>query len=258
MAITVTYSESAEGWPSFYSYLPEYMIGMNSYFYSFKGGNLWRHNTNSLRNNFYGTQATEGSTITTVFNMKPLEAKVWKTLTLESDAAWKATVTTDLSTNNSGTQKFSGTIQSSYFKEKEGDWFAFIRSNSTDPQNFNLRSASGIGQVTTVNGFVTTAVTLTFAFDFGGLISVGDTVFAGNTPTIVGPITAVSGKVITVDASGASSVVPNNGDYILYLKNPVAESHGMLGYSMEVKLENTSTSPVELFAVGSSIFKSYP
>ena len=24
------------GWPSFYSFLPDYMIGMNNYFYSFK------------------------------------------------------------------------------------------------------------------------------------------------------------------------------------------------------------------------------
>ena len=33
------------GWPSFYSYYPEFMIGMNSYFYSFSGGKRQRHNT---------------------------------------------------------------------------------------------------------------------------------------------------------------------------------------------------------------------
>ncbi len=31
---------------------------MNSYFYSFKGGNLYRHNTNPIRNNYYGIQGT--------------------------------------------------------------------------------------------------------------------------------------------------------------------------------------------------------
>ena len=35
---TISYSEEAKGWPSFYSFLPDFMIGMNSYFYTFKNG----------------------------------------------------------------------------------------------------------------------------------------------------------------------------------------------------------------------------
>ena len=35
---TLTYSESSKGFPSFYSFVPDYMIGMNRFFYSFKGG----------------------------------------------------------------------------------------------------------------------------------------------------------------------------------------------------------------------------
>ena len=53
---TLSYSEGSKGWPSFYSYIPEYMMGMNSYFYSFDGGNLYRHNTNAIRNNYYEQQ----------------------------------------------------------------------------------------------------------------------------------------------------------------------------------------------------------
>ena len=44
---TLTYSESVQGFPSFYSYIPDMMIGMNNYFYSFKAGELYRHNTNT-------------------------------------------------------------------------------------------------------------------------------------------------------------------------------------------------------------------
>ena len=29
---TLSYSQSTEGWPSFYSFNPEYMIGMNNFF----------------------------------------------------------------------------------------------------------------------------------------------------------------------------------------------------------------------------------
>ena len=31
---TLSYSESSKGWPSFYSFTPEFMIGMNSFFYN--------------------------------------------------------------------------------------------------------------------------------------------------------------------------------------------------------------------------------
>ena len=46
--------------------------------------------------------------------------------------------------------------------------------------------------------------------------------------------------------------------FILYIKNPIAESHGVLGHYCIFELENTSTTPTELFAVESDIMKSYP
>ena len=93
---TLTYSENSNGWPSFYSYVPEYMIGMNNYFYSFSVGNMYRHNTNAVRNNYYGVQSY--SSMSSVFNEHPLETKLFKTLNLESDQAWDATLTTDIPT----------------------------------------------------------------------------------------------------------------------------------------------------------------
>ena len=84
---TLSYSEGSKGWPSFYSYIPEYMMGMNSYFYSFDQGNLYRHNTNTVRNNYYGEQFI--SSVTGVFNYKPQQIKVFKTMSFESNAAWE-------------------------------------------------------------------------------------------------------------------------------------------------------------------------
>ncbi|MFN9901890.1 MAG: hypothetical protein ACK55Z_24530, partial [bacterium] len=80
--------------PSFYSFNPDWMIGMNNYFYTFKGGNLYRHNVNNIRNNFYGVQYT--SRLQSVFNEAPLENKLFKTINLEGDAAWGLTMVTDL------------------------------------------------------------------------------------------------------------------------------------------------------------------
>jgi len=31
---TLTYDEGVQGWPSFYTFYPDWMIGMNNYFYT--------------------------------------------------------------------------------------------------------------------------------------------------------------------------------------------------------------------------------
>ena len=52
----------------------------------------------------------------------------------------------------------------------------------------------------------------------------------------------------------------SNGSHLFYLfvKNQVAESHGILGHFMEFTISNTDTTPTELFAVESEVMKSYP
>jgi len=270
---TVSYSDSAKGFPSFYSYHPEYMIGMNSYFYSFKGGNLWRHNTNETRNNFYGSQYT--TTITSVFNAEPtLSIKLFKTLSYESTttatdtshAAWSCiSLNTDLTDGNPG-----GMLQT-YFVQKEGEWFSYLRTNE-DNLNWKERSANGIGTCIGRTGNSATLL-LEFSVSPGTIISVGDSVYgvtlnggiATTTPAFNGTIIAVKQSTtggnlntITIDTTVAGATVPSVGQYIMFIKNSVAESHGARGYYLEFKLSNNSFSPVELFSVGSSVMKSNP
>ena len=131
MTYTLTYSEQVKGWPSFYSYYPDWIIGMNNFLYTFKGGDLYKHNTNANRNTFYqeywnkvGTPANSfaPTVLKSVFNDVPLENKLFKTLNLEGDAAWGATMITDL--------QFSGFIEASWFEKKEQSYYAFVRNNS--------------------------------------------------------------------------------------------------------------------------------
>ena len=244
---TLSYSDSSKGWPSFYTYFPDYMIGMNSIFYSFKGGNLFRHNTNPLRNNYYGVQGI--STITSVFNPKPtLDIKLFKTLSLESDDSWTVdSLSTDLNT---------GSMASAYFEKKEGEWFTFIRSEASTV-NWNLRSANGLGSASTVTGALAATV-ITFTESIGSILSIGDAIYAKTNPELVGYVISITANTITVDASAAGAYIPVQGDFIISYKNSIAESHGVLGYYMEFTLTNANTSPVELFSVGSDIMKSYP
>lgn len=245
---TLSYSAPSEGFPSFYSYIPDYMVGMNNYFYSFKKGQLYRHNTNAVRNQYYGVNYS--TTITSVFNGAPLENKLFKTLELESDAAWGATLTTDLPQ--------VGEIASSFFEKKEANFFAFIRFLETDI-NLLMRYANGLGSVATVGG-AGAAVTLTFAaaVSIGSIISIGDVIYYGLTPTLGGTVVSIVGNVITIDTTIAGGSSPSNGDFILYVKNTVAESHGVMGHYCQYTLTNSDTTKVEIFAVESSIMKSYP
>jgi len=247
--ITLSYSPAVKGWPSFYSFIPEYTQGMNNYLYTFNNGQLYRHNTNTLRNNFYGVQYN--TTIKSVFNKGPLENKLFKTLILESDAPWSATLVTDLPQ--------TGSIADTYFEKKEGNYFAFIRFLETDI-NLLMRYANGIADVATVDATTPTATTLTFAssVNIGSIISIGDMVYYGSTPTLGGVVTALTGQVVTIDTTIAGASAPSNGDFILYVKNTVAESHGVMGHYCEYELTNTSTSKVELFSVGSESMKSFP
>jgi hypothetical protein len=74
----------------------------------------------------------------------------------------------------------------------------------------------------------------------------------------IGPVTGFTRTSIEIDNTPPLANPVNNGDYILYIKNSVAESYGARGYYMQYELENGSNSRVELFSVKSNVFKSYP
>ena len=260
---TLTYSENSKGWPSFYSYLPEYMAGMNNYLYSFSGGNIYQHNTNAVRNNYYGTQSF--SRITSVFNEDPLVNKIFKTINLEADAAWSASLETDLPN--------TGLIDLEWFVQKEGDWFAYIRSAGGDPAaltEYALRSMNGISQSLSVTGTANTPIiNFSTTINIGNIISIGDSLYSVNPPytgpTLVGTVTDIEADLvnninrITVDATVAGGAAPTLQDsFILYIKNQEAESHGLLGHYLRFILQNNATIATELFAVESQVIKSNP
>lgn len=246
---TLTYSESAKGWQSFYSYKPEKMVGMNNKFYSFKNGKLYVHNSDiTFRNNFYDTQYV--SRISGVINEDPYSVKTFKTFSLDSTSPWDCTFTTDLG---------SGYIDSEWFELKEGDYFSHIRRNYSDT-TLELRSAQGMGTPVSVDSSNTSAVVITFSFNVDSIISVGDKLYSrnGSNNDFSGAVVSVNKKKVTVNTTVTGASVPLDSNYLFYVKDPVAESYGTTGYFMKYNLVNNSTNFVELFSIGSSLFKSYP
>jgi hypothetical protein len=263
---TLSFSNAVNGWVSFYSFYPDWMVGMNNFFYSFKGGNLYRHNVNEERNTFYETwfiraENPEGAftptTLESVFNNGPLENKLFKTINLEGDSKWSANLSTDL--------QFSGFIQSNWFEKKEASFFAFIRNDKVG--ELALRSVNGIGQSNEVLGG--NVVKFSTSITIGNIISVGDLLYFAlppyTAPVLAGRVVNVFVNLveginqITIDTTiSGTTPIPIQDAFFLYIKDSVAESHGVLGHYCTFKIENTSNSKIELFAVQSEIMKSYP
>ena len=274
MNYTLSYSEGVAGWVSFYSYFPDWMIGMNNYFYTFKGGNLYRHNVNSNRNTFYqrwwdrvdypivpSPNAFTPTSIKTVFNNAALENKLFKTLNIEGDAPWGATLQTDL--------QYSGFIDQSWYEKKEASYFAFVRNNSNG--QLALRSVNGIGNSLTVDFAGTNNAEVNFSINplvsIGNIISIGDYVYFGANPQFAGEVIDVIvdypagiNRIIVNNnmLTPLTTPIPGNVNYFLYIKNSIAESHGVLGHYCTTTLSNSYNSKVELFAVEANVMKSFP
>jgi hypothetical protein len=262
---TLTYSDQVEGWVSFYSYEPDWMIGMNNYFYTFKGGNLYRHNVNPIRNQFYGKDYP--STIKSVFNDVVLENKLFKTLNLEGDDAWAATLYTDIQN--------SGFIEYDWFEKKEQSYYAFVRNSGSTPADISeyaLRSLNGIGR-SIDNGGPANAFFITFSINplvaIGSIVSIGDLLYYSlppyDAPVLCGQITAINqnyplgiNEIVVDIAVVGGSTPPISDPYFLFIKNAEAESHGVLGHYCVFELVNYTQSKVELFAAETEVMKSFP
>jgi len=255
--ITITYSDRSNGWTSFWSFYPDWMLGMNSTFYTWKDGNLYEHDSSQVRNRFYFNFTPNineyyfyPSKITTVFNQDPTTNKMFKTLALESTLPWVANIQTDLDT---------GQIDSGYFEEKEGSFFAYIRNQVNtiiDPYSI---ATQGIGNTYLFDSLTNT---ITFNVEVQSSVSILDRVYKIDSitgvSTYLGNISDILVNGITYIQDPSLPPGPNPGDMIYIVKNSVAESYGVRGYYMEVELINSYTSEVELFEVSSSAFKSYP
>lgn len=270
---TLTYDEGVQGFPSFYTYYPDWMIGMNNYFYTFKGGNLYRHNVNESRNTFYsqwwtqiGTplEAFKPSEMQSVFNVSPLENKLFKTLNLEGDDAWAATLETDIQN--------SGNIDYDWFEKKEQSWYGFIRNGDgsapVSQEEYSLRSLNGIGNSTTVDIVgLTSTINFATSIQIDSLLSIDDYFYflSGSTPIYAGNVTAINIDLrrgvnnVVIDTSPAGTTpIPTNVETFLFIKNSVAESHGVLGHYAVFNLTYSKNTKVELFAAESEVMKSYP
>ena len=243
-AETIAYSTKNEFWLTFYSFRGDLYEHLHNRFFSFRLGQMYRHNVNETRNNFYGEQYN--STFTIVSRANPSDVKVYDAMSLESNSSWSAVV--------SNTEQTTGTMASTEFEEREGMYYRQIEKDATANSTNNTSHKVVLGQVASVDGS-----TITFTSKISNLpFGIGDTLYkleSSSETSLSVTLASVSGRK-EVTASGTVSNLAV-GDTVMAVSTASINGDKLRDYHAQVALTNTATTPVELFAVN-MVYKSSP
>tara|TARA_R110002012_G_scaffold202163_1_gene371180 strand:+ start:7 stop:4719 length:4713 start_codon:yes stop_codon:yes gene_type:complete len=153
---TIGFSEKAGGWTSFRSFLPESAVSLNGKYYTYKNGDIWRHSSTAIRNNYYGIQYQ--SSVKFVFNGDPSTIKNFNTINYEGTQSREYSAHSENNlikkgwyTNSIETDKQSGKVK--LFKEKEGKWFNNIIGLEATELNIDTAefTSQGLGVVSSID-----------------------------------------------------------------------------------------------------------
>jgi len=247
---TIAWSPTSEKWLTFYSFVPEMYANIQNKFFSFKDGQMWFHNKNTARNNFYGTGYD--SKIEIISKGNPSSVKGYKAISLEGDSKWKATLSND--------KHRAAVIQADHFNEKEGMYYANVpRVNDDNVNNaneFELASSSFrvIGTVESVDGDNNKLTFTTFVNDSPVITGSGVLYRIRSTDTnwtAVGSGVKITGvddrDTLNTNVSARDIIEP--GDILANAYGSGVSGDMLRGYYAKVKLENNGSTPNELYAV---------
>jgi hypothetical protein len=260
MAYTVAYQPSVDGFTSFYSGIPEMMIGMNNYFYTFKNGQIWKEYL-GIRGNYYGTQY--GSSIRISQNSSPNEVKIFKTISFTGDIT-EGEISSSLMTAYLGDRAYTGYISANEFVNKEGELFCSIRNNSEGTaETGSTMVDKGVGVLAAIkatNSYeIITNESLTIITGINSTSGTTLFYYSGTTLNVIGYISSMektnSGYIIN---TYASALTPTVGSIIGTRVSSKIESYGLRGNYNILDININSTNTVELFSVQSNIIKSFP
>lgn len=241
---TLTFDEKVKGWTSFHSFVPDFMVGMNNRFFTFKNGELYQHHSDNVpRNNYYGEQFS--SSVSVMVNDSPSDIKELQALSLEGNQSWDAIIQAFISNSD---DYMESSVTSAEFVKKEGKWYAYARRNESDVA-FDSKATYGLG---TISGLTAT----TFVLNGGSTsLCIGDIIVRGADLVQIGVITGYdkTTNVVTLD----TTVGLVNADFVVGMKDSRIEGGNLRGYTIRVDLENTSVQKVELFSVNLEVMKSF-
>ena len=250
--VTLSYSETSKGWPSFKSFHYEEALSLNNDYFTFKGGQLHQHHINDVHNNFYGEQYD--SSVEVLFNEGPGIVKSFQSLDYEgsqskvtSDGGIIVDPVTGIVTqeaSNSGEywdnyDKLGWYVDNMYtdlqelepaeFKNKEGKWFSAIKGVATewlddgkagniDTHEFSYQGIDEAGAITVLDGGYT-------SWDCDGL----------STTT-----TTTTGGTYCPNSSGfdTSNIISSSQDIIMDPAQEIPQQSGFNSFVAGVTMEN--------------------
>lgn len=156
-AATFSFNKETLKWTSYWSYAPDMMAKFLDGYYSWKDGQLWVHDENELRNNFYGEQYP--SIITFYFNVNPTQVKTLSSMRIVGSSPWE--VLEVLIRPRMGKSKGQRSrIRKNRFNNLQGQFFADFMRDMDDPrfvdENVALRKGAVLqGEVAKITMQVT-------------------------------------------------------------------------------------------------------
>lgn len=127
---TITYSETNEGFTSFYDFIPEYFGETNSTIVAFQNGELWVQNKNETRCNFFGVQYKPTVRVAAYANYD--KVKVWNAIAMSGNKAWYCSeAITEDNRMFGGVMKTSMSLQK--VRGKEGKFYVEFNRDVNTP-----------------------------------------------------------------------------------------------------------------------------
>ena len=254
---TAGYDAGSNVWTTLYSFRPENVVSIDSLLYTFNAGTMYKHSTDADRNTYYGTAYDSVVEIISAANASMV--KTFESISIEGTNAWATLITnTDQSAN----------ILESTYDKRERNWYASIpRDDSANTGSSTITALSGSSEVFALGAVSdVTGTDITFNSDISYItfpmgaslykISGSSLVAIGNliAPAVANTIESIpAGNKITCTSTVTGLA---NGDEVVALGVGSVEGDQIRDYYVKIKLTNSSTSEIELYAVNTIYAKS--
>ena len=237
---TAAYDAKSGFWSTLYSFIPEKMGYIKNLFFTFKDGRMYTHETNSNYNNFYGTNYA--SKLSVVSNYNPSMVKSYETISLEGNAAWASTF------KNTDQQS---TAAESVYEEKERNYYAHVGRDTLGSTGHIV----AIGEVAS-GGVSGDKITLTSRISNMPIPYEADIMKVSGSSLVdtnlnVDNITGRKELKADATVSGIS-----DGDVLVARSQSSMDGDPMRDYYMQIDLEKTSSTALELYAINTNFDKS--
>lgn len=227
----LVFKELAKGFPSYYTFEPDFMLGADNEFYAWKDGVMYKMYATENRNEFFKEQFE--SKICFFVNDSFSEEKVFNSIGIEGSHTWDISMATRLTSRD---------IPRECFTKLEDFFYSEIMGNTNGETQAS--SIFGLGEYPIVNGEI-------FYTVLPEALCVGDFIRSANLLFPPIEILDILPDRIVLDSSDTTV-----SSFLMYEKNQNINGSSIRGDVLKVDMTNNDTEKIDLRAVRFEIKKS--